>query len=277
MEEQKRLSNIDVSRIVFNQITKKAVQDSLTAPRQINSQLVEAYLARRSLDYLVGFTLSPILWRKLPGSRSAGRVQSVALRLIVNREEEIERFITQEYWSIEGAFSGLNTPEKEHIASRLVEYNGEKLEKFSIPNSASAQEIRQDLEHKEYAIKDIERRQIKRSPAPPFITSTLQQEASRKLGFGASRTMQVAQKLYEGVSIGGEVQGLITYMRTDSTHMASEAISEIRDFLSKFYGPTYLPSAPRVFKTKAKNAQEAHECIRPTKISNRIKIYLLDI
>ncbi len=266
LREKKALNNIDVQRIVFHEITKQAVNQALKTPRPINSSLVEAYLARRALDYLVGFTLSPVLWRKLPGSRSAGRVQSVALRLIVEREQEIEAFKTQEYWTIS---AHLLTARGEAFIARLTHYQGKKLEKFDIPNEQTAHQICEAISKQDLTITSIEKKQVKRHPAPPFITSTLQQEAARKLGFSASRTMQIAQKLYEGVDIAGETTGLITYMRTDSINLAQEAITEGRSFLQKTYGDAYVPSSPRQFKNKAKNAQEAHEAIRPTQLSRR--------
>ena len=257
------LKNTAVHRIVFHEITKKAVQASLEHPRPVNDELVEAYLARRALDYLVGFTLSPVLWRKLPGARSAGRVQSVALRIVVDREEEIERFNSQEYWSVTGAFE----QKKDAFEARLTYVGGAKVEKFTITTEAHARAVVDQLSPLSYAVKSIEKKQVKRNPAAPFITSTLQQEASRKLGFGASRTMQVAQRLYEGVDIGGETQGLITYMRTDSPTMSGDAIAEAREFLNNNFGNNYVPSSPRAYKTKSKNAQEAHECIRPTRFA----------
>lgn len=263
LNDANALKGMEIHRIVFHEITKKAVQASLQHPRPVNDELVQAYLARRALDYLVGFTLSPVLWRKLPGARSAGRVQSVALRIVVDREEEIERFISQEYWSITGAFES----NKDAFEARLTYFNGAKIEKFTITNEIDAKAAVNQLNVLSYTVKSIEKKQVKRNPAAPFITSTLQQEASRKLGFGASRTMQVAQKLYEGIEIGGETLGLITYMRTDSVNMAGDAITEARDFLNKNFGDAYVPNAPRVYKTKAKNAQEAHECIRPTRFT----------
>ncbi len=266
LREKKALNNIDVQRIVFHEITKQAVNQALKTPRPINSSLVEAYLARRALDYLVGFNLSPVLWRKLPGSRSAGRVQSVALRLIVEREQEIEAFKSQEYWTIAAQ---LLTLRHEPFTARLTHFQGKKLEKFDIPNEQTAHQICEVLSKQDLAITTIEKKQVKRHPAPPFITSTLQQEAARKLGFSASRTMQTAQKLYEGIEIAGETTGLITYMRTDSIHLAQEAITEGREFLQKTYGDEYVPSSPRQFKNKTKNAQEAHEAIRPTQLSRR--------
>lgn len=266
----------DVRRIVFHEITKTAVQHALEHPRAINQELVEAYLARRALDYLVGFTLSPVLWRKLPGSRSAGRVQSVALRLVVEREAEIEVFKPREYWSIT---AHLMTPRNEKFTGRLTHLNGKKLDKFDLNTQSQAEAACEAVRQQTLTVATLEKRQVKRHPAAPFITSTLQQEASRKLGYGASRTMQLAQRLYEGVEIGGEVTGLITYMRTDSIQIAQEALVAARDYIEKSYGKPYLPSSPRVFKNKSKNAQEAHEAIRPTQISRapeEVKKYLDD-
>ena len=265
LKEQGALSpQTDVQRIVFNEITKTAVQHSLQNPREINKELVDAYLARRALDYLVGFTLSPVLWRKLPGSRSAGRVQSVALRLVVEREAEIEIFKPQEYWSITAQ---LMTPRNEKFTGRLTHLNGKKLDKFDLNTQKLAEAACDAIRAQTLSVSTLEKRQAKRHPAAPFTTSTLQQEASRKLGYGASRTMQTAQRLYEGIEIGGEVTGLITYMRTDSIQIAVEALASTRDFIEKSYGKAYLPSAPRVFKNKSKNAQEAHDAIRPTQLS----------
>ncbi len=271
LEDKNALKGAGVHRIVFHEITKKAVQASLEHPRAVNDELVQSYLARRALDYLVGFTLSPVLWRKLPGARSAGRVQSVALRLIVNREEEIERFKTQEYWSVTGLFSAVpgSVQSKDQFEGRLTHVKGEKLDKFSITTAAHAQSIVDHLQSLSFSVSSIEKKQVRRNPAAPFITSTLQQEASRKLGFSASRTMQVAQRLYEGVDIGGETLGLISYMRTDSVNMANDAIAEARTFLQKNFGDSYVPSSPRIYKSKVKNAQEAHECIRPTQFTLR--------
>jgi DNA topoisomerase-1 len=256
----------NVHRIVFHEITKTAVQHALAHPREINQELVEAYLARRALDYLVGFTLSPVLWRKLPGSRSAGRVQSVALRLVVEREAEIEVFKPQEYWSITAQ---LMTPQKEKFTGRLTHLNGKKLDKFDLSTQSQAEAACEVVRQQALSVATLEKRQAKRHPAAPFITSTLQQEASRKLGYGASRTMQLAQRLYEGVDIGGETTGLITYMRTDSIQIANEALGAARDYIERSYGKPYLPTSPRIFKNKSKNAQEAHEAIRPTEISRR--------
>jgi DNA topoisomerase-1 len=231
-------------------------------PRDIDMELVEAYLARRALDYLVGFTLSPVLWRKLPGSRSAGRVQSVCLRLIVEREMEIERFKTQEYWSVDADISAGADP----FLARLVKHEGKRLTKFDLANEGSALAAKAAVEKAVFKIAAVEKKPGKRSPAPPFTTSTLQQEASRKLGFSAQRTMQAAQKLYEGIDIGGETVGLITYMRTDGVAVGPEGIAEARDVIGKVYGKDYVPETPRYYKVKAKNAQEAHEAIRPTSL-----------
>jgi len=272
--EKKALQGKKLQRIVFNEITKSAVQHALENPREINQELVDAYMARRALDYLVGFNISPVLWRKLPGSRSAGRVQSVALRLIVHREQEIEKFIKEEYWSILGQFS---TPSKEFFDAKLTHLNGVKLEKFSINNEEKAKAAVSLLEKENYAVASIDKKQMRRNPAAPFITSTLQQEASRKLGFSASRTMQTAQKLYEGIAIKGESTGLITYMRTDGVQLSQEAVSKMRDFIGKKYGKDYLPASAIAYKSKAKNAQEAHEAIRPTDIDRTpemVKPYL---
>ena len=253
-----------IERVVFNAITKSAVTDAISHPRQIDDALVEAYLARRALDYLVGFNLSPVLWRKLPGARSAGRVQSVALRLICDRELEIERFKREEYWTIEAVMS---TGDGQTFAARLQAIGGNKLGKMDIADETSARAIEAALKDARYSVSAVETKPAKRHPAPPFTTSTLQQEASRKLGFSSQRTMQVAQKLYEGIAIDGDVTGLITYMRTDGVQMANEAIAAARNVIQRQYGEPYLPSEPRIYRTKAKNAQEAHEAIRPTELS----------
>jgi len=253
-------ASVPVKRIVFHEITKKAVTEALAHPRDIDEHLVDAQQARRALDYLVGFTLSPILWRKLPGSRSAGRVQSVALRLICDRENEIEKFITQEYWSIDGNFKGQS---KEAFASRLILLEGKKLAKFDISNKQAADKIVAELSKHEYFVKSVEKKQQTRNPYPPFITSTLQQEASRKLGFGAKKTMQLAQRLYEGIDIDGDTVALITYMRTDSVQLSTTAVEQARKFIQNEFGEKYLPASPRAYKTKVRNAQEAHEAIRP--------------
>jgi DNA topoisomerase-1 len=251
-------------RIAFNEITKKAINEALAHPRDIDTNLVNAQQARRALDYLVGFTLSPILWRKLPGCRSAGRVQSVALRLICERETEIESFKVEEYWDITLKFAG---EKKEIFGAKLTHAEAKKLDKFSIPNEAEAGRIVTELKKQHFSVIEIERKQQKRTPPAPFITSSLQQEASRKLGFSAKKTMQIAQKLYEGINVGGDNIGLITYMRTDGVTLADEAINSIRTFIHRNFGDQYLPSKPNKYKSKAKNAQEAHEAIRPTDIT----------
>jgi len=249
-----------IERVVFNAITKNSILEAIKNPRQIDMDLVDAQQARRALDYLVGFTLSPILWKKLPGSRSAGRVQSVALRLICDREEEIEAFKTQEYWDIKIDLESLKNMA---FAASVVEVEGKKLEKFSITNEAAATKITKLLENKKYQVVDITKKQTKRRSYPPFITSSLQQEAARKLGYSVSKTMMLAQRLYEGTEIDGNNQGLITYMRTDSIDMTPEAITAARVYIDKTYGAKYLPDTANVFKSKIKNAQEAHEAIRP--------------
>ena len=260
LRRRKKLKDIKIERVVFNEITKKAVTDAIKAPRELNIELIDAYLARRALDYLVGFTLSPVLWRKLPGSKSAGRVQSVALRLICERETEIDKFDPQEYWSID---VDLLTTENKTIKSKLTHLNGKKLDKFDINNKEKADNAVQIIKTSDFVIDKIDRKKANRNPAPPFTTSTLQQEASRKLRFSAKKTMQIAQKLYEGVDDNG---GLITYMRTDAVNLAAEAITAARDLISKDFGDNYNPKTPRVYKTKSKNAQEAHEAIRPTNL-----------
>jgi DNA topoisomerase I len=259
------LKGIEVKRITFNEITKRAVQHAIAHPRALDTPLIDAYLARRALDYLVGFTLSPVLWRKLPGSRSAGRVQSVALRLICEREAEIEAFRAREYWTVEGRFT---TPQGAPFTARLTHLEGRKLEQFDLPDEASAMRAKAAVEAGEFSVLSVEKRRVRRNPPPPFTTSTLQQEASRKLGLGAQQTMRVAQQLYEGVDIEGETVGLITYMRTDGVQMAREAITAIRGHVSEAFGADYLPAAPREYSSKAKNAQEAHEAIRPTDVRN---------
>ena len=244
-----------VSRVVFNAITKSAVTEAMKNPRQVDQDLVEAYLARRALDYLVGFNLSPVLWRKLPGARSAGRVQSVCLRLIVEREMEIEAFNAQEYWTVKAI---LTTPRGQSFEARLTVLGGKKLEKFEIPNQTAAELAVQAITSRDLKVKSVEAKPATRNPSPPFMTSTLQQEASRKYGFGARQTMQCAQRLYEA--------GHITYMRTDGIDMAPEAVTAARDAIKGRYGDSYVPGSPRIYKNKAKNAQEAHECIRPTNL-----------
>jgi DNA topoisomerase-1 len=267
LQRRKALGGKSVARVVFNEITKSAVLDAMKHPRAVNRELVEAYLARRALDYLVGFTLSPVLWRKLPGSRSAGRVQSVALRLICEREAEIEAFKSQEYWTVAVVFA---TEEGALFTARLTHLDGRKLEKFDLPNQAAAETaVAKIAAGSPFHVSAVERKTVRRHPFPSFTTSTLQQEASRKLGFGASQTMRLAQRLYEGVDLGGETVGLITYMRTDSVQLSGEAIAASRRLIAADYGDRYLPEKPRFYTTKAKNAQEAHEAIRPTDLFRR--------
>ncbi|PJI39343.1 MAG: DNA topoisomerase I [Rhizobium sp.] len=261
LKKKKVIGDKPVKRVVFNAITKKAVLDAMAHPRDIDGALVDAYLARRALDYLVGFNLSPVLWRKLPGARSAGRVQSVALRLVCDRETEIERFVAEEYWNISAL---LRTPRGDEFEARLVSHLGKRIQRNSVTNGEQAGGIKTLLEGAKYVVDSVEAKPVKRNPGPPFTTSTLQQAASSKLGFSASRTMQVAQKLYEGIDIGGETVGLITYMRTDGVQMAPEAIDGARAAVADQFGPRYVPEKPRLYSTKAKNAQEAHEAIRPT-------------
>ncbi len=264
LDHKKTTMGKPVERVVFNEITKSAVLEAMKTPRDINSELVEAYLARRALDHLIGFSISPILWRKLPGSKSAGRVQSVALKLICEREIEIEKFNIEEYWSISSIFS---TAKEEKFSSRLTILNSHKLAKMDIKNEKEADLALEDIKKSKFNISKIELKRVKRNPLPPFTTSTLQQEASNKLGFSASRTMRVAQKLYEGINIGSETSGLITYMRTDGVQLSSQAIEELRNEITNRHGENYIPQKPRVYKSKAANAQEAHEAIRPTLIS----------
>ena len=264
LKKKKVIGDKPVKRVVFNAITKKAVLDAMAHPRDIDGALVDAYLARRALDYLVGFNLSPVLWRKLPGARSAGRVQSVALRLVCDREDEIERFVAEEYWNISAL---LKTPRGDEFEARLVSHLGKRIQRNSVTNGDQAATIKTLLEGAQYVVDSVEAKPVKRNPGPPFTTSTLQQAASSKLGFSASRTMQVAQKLYEGIDIGGETVGLITYMRTDGVQMAPEAIDAARAAVADQFGPRYVPEKPRFYSTKAKNAQEAHEAIRPTDFS----------
>lgn len=260
LKESKKLpKDIGVKRIVFHEITKKAVTHAIENPRDIDMDLVNAQQARRALDYLVGFNLSPILWRKLPGSRSAGRVQSVALRLICEREAEIEVFQSREYWDL---FVGLNAGNNQKFSAKLVEYNGEKLEKFSLTTEAQARQVESVIKSAAFRVETITPKTTRRMPYAPFSTSTLQMEASRKLGYGAKRTMQIAQKLYE--------EGLITYMRTDGVTVSTDAIEQARGLIAREYGPNYVPASPRQYKTKTKNAQEAHEAIRPTDLLRRV-------
>lgn len=260
LNKKKALKDTEVQRVTFNAITKSAVLDAMANPRQIDMELVEAYLARRALDYLVGFTLSPVLWRKLPGARSAGRVQSVALRIVVDREMEIEKFKAQEYWSIEADLNADSPP----FTARLVKHAGKRIQRLDIKDEATAFAARAAIAAGDFTINAVEKKPVRRNPAPPFTTSTLQQEAARKLGFSAQRTMQAAQKLYEGVD---ETGGLITYMRTDGVQTTPEGITQAREVIGQQFGPAFVPQEPRYYKTKAKNAQEAHEAIRPTNIA----------
>lgn len=269
LKDKNLLEKLQLYRVTFNEITKSAVDKAFENNiRDLDQNLVEAYLARRALDYLVGFNLSPVLWRKLPGSKSAGRVQSVALRLICERESEIEEFNPQEYWSIEAK---VQTPEGVPFKARLTHLAGNKLDKLDVSCEKDALSAAERIESKSLSVQRIEKKQQKRNPAPPFITSTLQQEAARKLGFGASQTMRVAQKLYEGVELGGETVGLITYMRTDGTTLSEDAVQQARYVIGNDYGDRYLPDKPRLYKSKAKNAQEAHEAIRPTDLNKTPK------
>jgi DNA topoisomerase-1 len=268
LKERKLLKDIDVERVVFNAITKTAVTDAMKNPRKIDQALVDAYLARRALDYLVGFNLSPVLWRKLPGSRSAGRVQSVALRLVCDRELEIEKFVPREYWSL---VATLATPRHETFEARLVGADGQKITRLDVGSGREAEDFKKALETSAFTVALVEAKPAKRHPYPPFTTSTLQQEASRKLGFAPAHTMRVAQRLYEGTDIEGDTVGLITYMRTDGVDLDEGAVRQIRDAIGSEYGARYVPEAPRRYQVKAKNAQEAHEAIRPTEVSRRPK------
>ena len=267
LNSRRALKHLDVKRVVFNEVTRSAVLDAFSRPREIDRELVEAYLARRALDYLVGFTLSPVLWRKLPGSRSAGRVQSVALRLICEREAEIEAFKPREYWTIEVEFK---TEAGQTFTARLTHLDGKRLDRFDLDTEAKARAAANAiLRAFGFAVAEIDSRQVRRNPFPPFTTSTLQQEASRKLGLSASRTMQIAQRLYEGVDLAGETVGLITYMRTDGVAISGEAIAAARHLIGGEFGPRYVQDAPRVYRSPAKNAQEAHEAIRPTDLNRK--------
>ena len=275
LEEKKLLKDKKVERVVFNEITKKAVTSGIDNPRQIEPQLVDAYMARRALDYLVGFNISPILWTKLPGSKSAGRVQSVALRLLTEREHEIEIFKPEEFWTLNVIFEDKN---KSIITSNLNQLNGKKIEKFTFKSKDDVNKAINEIKKKEYQISDISSKIYTRNPSGPFTTSTLQQTASSKLGFGASRTMQIAQRLYQGIDIEGDTIGLITYMRTDGTNISKDAIETFRSYISDNFGKNYLPQSSLNYSgKKAKNAQEAHEAIRPTEISRNpesLKKYL---
>jgi DNA topoisomerase-1 len=278
LKEKKILKDKPVHRVVFHEITKKAVTEAIANPEHLSINLINAQQARRALDYLVGFNLSPLLWKKIRRGLSAGRVQSPALRMIVEREQEIEAFKSREYWTIEA----LLTSQEQTFKAKLTHFDGKKLNQFSITDEASAEKTRQTLLNAadgKLLVAKLEKKQQKRNPAPPFITSTLQQEASRKLGFTTKRTMMVAQQLYEGIDIGGETAGLITYMRTDSVNLSVEAVAEMRELIAENYGANNVPKEPRLFKTKSKNAQEAHEAIRPTYpryLPSQIRSYLSD-
>ena len=264
LNDKKLLKDKKVERVVFNEITKKAVQKGIDNPREINTELVDAYMARRALDYLVGFNISPILWTKLPGSKSAGRVQSVALKLIVERENEIELFKPDEYWSVQSLFKN---KENKELKSKITLFKSEKVNKFFFKNENQTKLAVEEIKKHSFKINQIEKKPYKRNPYAPFTTSTMQQEGSKKLGFGASRTMQVAQRLYQGFEIEGETVGLITYMRTDGTQISNEALQSCRNYIENKIGKNYLPDVPRNYSgKKAKNAQEAHEAIRPTDI-----------
>jgi len=276
LKDKKLLKDKPVHRVVFHEITKKAVTEAIANPEQLAINLINAQQARRALDYLVGFNLSPLLWKKIRRGLSAGRVQSPALRMIVERELEIEAFKSREYWTVDAAL----TVQDQAFKAKLTHFDGEKLTQFSIDNATLAEQTRQTLlavADGRLTVAKLEKKQQKRNPAPPFITSTLQQEAARKLGFTTKRTMMVAQQLYEGIDIGGETEGLITYMRTDSVNLSVEAVEEIRALIAENYGIENVPKEPRLFKTKSKNAQEAHEAIRPTSARHlpvQIKNYL---
>jgi len=266
LKEKRALKDQKIERVVFNAITKQAVTDAMKHPREIDGALVDAYMARRALDYLVGFTLSPVLWRKLPGARSAGRVQSVALRLVCDRELEIEKFVPREYWSL---VATLVTPRGDAFEARLVGADGQKIQRLDIGSGTEAENFKQALEAANFTVTSVEAKPARRNPQAPFTTSTLQQEASRKYGFAPAHTMRIAQRLYEGIDIGGETTGLITYMRTDGVQIDASAITQARKVIGEDYGNAYVPEAPRQYQAKAKNAQEAHEAIRPTDLSRR--------
>ena len=265
LDQRHALKDVEVKRVAFNEVTKSAVLNAIAHPRELNDELIDAYLARRALDYLVGFSLSPVLWRKLPGSRSAGRVQSVALRLVCERESEIEAFRAREYWTVEANF----TTDAGAFSARLTHLDGRKLERYGIPDKAAADAAVAAVEGRAFRVASVERRRVKRNPQPPFTTSTLQQEAARKLRFNAQHTMRTAQQLYEGVDLGGERVGLITYMRTDSVQVSREAVAACRRAIGAAYGRNYVPEKPRAYRTRAKNAQEAHEAIRPADFARR--------
>jgi DNA topoisomerase-1 len=264
LREIPKLAHLNIHRITFNEITKNAVLEALKEPRKVDKNLVNAYLARRALDFLVGFNLSPVLWRKLPGSKSAGRVQSVALKIITEREIEIEKFNPKEYWSLKAIF---NKSQDKEFEGRLIKINDKKIEKLSIKTDSEATDFLTQIKNNKYKVKEIQKKETKRNPYAAFTTSSMQIESSRKLGFSANQTMRAAQKLYEGAEIDGEPTGLITYMRTDSVIMSKDAIEKVRSYIVEKLGKEYIPVEPRIYKSKAKNAQEAHECIRPTNIN----------
>ena len=276
LKERGLLDDKDVYRVVFHEITKRAVKDAIENPRKLSDHLISAQQARRAMDYLVGFNLSPLLWKKIKRGLSAGRVQSPALRLLCEREDEIEKFVAQEYWTIEADCE----KDKQEFLSKLSIYKDKKLEQFDINNEKDATAAKQVLDQNangRLTVKTVDKKERKRNPAAPFITSTLQQESVRKLRFSAQKTMRVAQQLYEGIDLGDGAVGLITYMRTDSVVLAQEALDELREFITQRYGKDDLPSEVRVFKTKSKNAQEAHEAIRPTsfmRVPDEIKKFL---
>jgi len=265
LNEKKLLKDKHIERVVFNEITKKAVTHGIDNPRQIEPLLVDAYMARRALDYLVGFNISPILWTKLPGSKSAGRVQSVALKLITEREHEIELFKPEEFWTLNIKFNDNN---KNSFTANISQLNNKKVEKFSFKKKSDVNKAIDDIKTKKFSISDISTKVVSRNPSGPFTTSTLQQISSGRLGFGASRTMQIAQRLYQGIEIDGETIGLITYIRTDGANISKDAVPLLRDYIKKEYGDDYLPKESLNYSgKKAKNAQEAHEAIRPTDIN----------
>jgi DNA topoisomerase-1 len=276
LRQKRLLKDKEVKRVVFHEITRRAIQEAVAHPRGLSTDLVNAQQARRALDYLVGFNLSPLLWKKIRRGLSAGRVQSPALRMVVEREEEIEAFVPQEYWTIEAEAAS----DGQAFNAKLIQYRGEKLTQFSVTAEPQAWEIVETLRmlaQGRLQVVKVEKKQRRRNPPAPFTTSTLQQEAARKLSFSADRTMRIAQQLYEGIDIGGDRVGLITYMRTDSFNLAQEAVDEIRGYIARQYGQDMLPKEPRVYKTKSKNAQEAHEAIRPTSVERdpaSAKLYL---
>ncbi|MDG2268277.1 MAG: type I DNA topoisomerase, partial [Alphaproteobacteria bacterium] len=265
LNEKNKLRDVEIKRVIFNEITKNAILEAFKKPSEIDVNMVDAYQARRALDYLMGFTLSPVLWKTLPRAKSAGRVQSVALKLVCDRETEREKFNPQEYWTINSGFKNNNG---ESFTANLNILNKNKLKKFDINSKIEAEKALGKINNVEkYTVKEIIKKRVKNHPTAPFITSTLQQEASRKLGIGAKNTMRIAQTLYEGIEINGETVGLISYMRTDSIHLSDTAIDQIRSLIKEKYGKEYLPETPRIHNKKSNNAQEAHEAIRPTDVN----------